>query len=136
VNDSAAADAAIDVALELRSRLNLRLILASIGDGILDADGTPVESLTTQHAREGARRLLQRTVQRRRLPATIECRHEVGDAATTLARLAQEEAADLLVIGARRSRLRRGRIRTEFADALRAASPCPILIAPSSSRDG
>jgi nucleotide-binding universal stress UspA family protein len=132
VNDSVAADAAVDVALELRSRLNLRLVLASIGDGILDADGTPVESLTTQHAREGARRLLQRIVQRRRLPASIECRHEVGDAATTLATLAQEEAADLLVIGARRSRLRRGRVRTDFADALQAASPCPVLIAPSS----
>ncbi len=136
VNDSSAADAAIDVALQLRSRLNLRLILASVGDGILDADGTPVESLTTQHAREGARRLLLRIVQRRRLPATIECRHEVGDATTTLAALAQEEAADLLVIGARRSRLRRGRIRTDFADGLRAASPCPVLIAPSSSGHG
>jgi nucleotide-binding universal stress UspA family protein len=133
VNDSAAADAAIDAALELRSRLNLRLVLASVGDGILDADGAPLESLTTQHAREGARRLLQRIVQRRRLPGTIECRHEVGDAATMLAKLAQEVGADLVVIGARRSRLRRGRIRTTFADALRAASPCPVLIAPSSS---
>src|SRR5690242_14693464 len=65
VNDSAAADAAIDAALELRSRLDLRLVLASVGDGIIDADGAPLESLTTQHAREGARRLLQQIVERR-----------------------------------------------------------------------
>src|SRR5690349_14955164 len=51
VTESAGSETAIDVALELSSRLNLRLILAAIGEGILDADDEPIESLTTQHAR-------------------------------------------------------------------------------------
>jgi nucleotide-binding universal stress UspA family protein len=130
VNDSPAADAVLDVALALSRRLELRVVLVAIGEGIVDADGRPLESVTTRDARQGARRLLERLVQRHELRGSVECRYDVGRPAIGLARLAQEEGADLILIGARPARFRRGVLRASVLDELSAASPCPVVVVP------
>lgn len=134
VTDIGGADAAVDVAVELRARLGLRLVLVAIGDGILDEAGQPVESVTTNAAREGARRLLQRLLYESAPSANVECRLEVGAPATQLARVAREERADLVVVGSTRSKLFRGCVRVDSVDELRMASPCPVVVVPSRPR--
>jgi nucleotide-binding universal stress UspA family protein len=134
VTDVGGADAAVDVAVELRSRLDLRLVLVAAGDGILDDSGQPLESVTTNAAREGARRLLERLLYESAPSAHIECRLEVGDLAAQLARVAREERADLVVVGSTRSRLLPGRVRVDALDELRMACPCPVVVVPSRPR--
>jgi nucleotide-binding universal stress UspA family protein len=134
ISDIGGADAAVDVAVELRARLDLRLVLVAIGDGILDESGQPVESITTNAAREGARRMLERLLYENAPNADVECRLEVGDRATQLARVAHEEEADLVVVGSTRSRLFPGRVRVDELDELRMASPCPVVVVPSRPR--
>lgn len=131
VTDSDGVEAVVDVAVELSERLGLRLVLVAVGEGILDSDGDPLESVTTNAAREGARKALQRVVQRSAPPEGVECRLEVGDLTVELARVAQEERADLLLIGAPRSRLLRGRVHIAGLDELRMAAPCPVVVVPS-----
>jgi nucleotide-binding universal stress UspA family protein len=131
VTDTAGAEAAVEVAVDLSARLDVRLILVAVGDGILDATGRPLESVTTHAAREGARRALQRILHRSPAPADVECRLEVGEPAIELSRLAREENADLVLIASARSRLFRGRIHAGAIDALRTACPCPVVVVPS-----
>jgi nucleotide-binding universal stress UspA family protein len=59
-----------------------------------------------------------------------ERRVAVGDAPSLLGQIAAEEAADLIVVGARtRGRLRRG-LESRLADELETETPVPVLIAP------
>jgi nucleotide-binding universal stress UspA family protein len=128
VDDSDAAVGVVRAAADLSARFDLRLVLVSIADGFVDGDGRAIESLTTSHAREGAKGLLRRLGEQHRLSIDVELRHDVGDPAEALARVAQEERADLLLIGAARPRLlRRG---DGLAGELAAASPCPVVVVP------
>jgi nucleotide-binding universal stress UspA family protein len=75
---------ALATAAELSDRLDLRLVLAYVGDG----NGQLADSVV-DHA---------------------EQRWGAGDAATVIGQIAAAEAADLIVVGARaRGRFRRGR---------------------------
>ncbi|MEO9176345.1 MAG: universal stress protein [Gaiellales bacterium] len=131
VTDNDETEAVVDVAVELSERLDLRLVLVAVGDGILDSAGRPLESVTTNAAREGARKTLQRVLFRTGPPADVECRLEMGDPTVELARVAHEEHADLVLIGSPRSRLLRGRVRIAGLDELRMACPCPVVVVPS-----
>jgi nucleotide-binding universal stress UspA family protein len=54
----------------------------------------------------------------------------VGDAPSLLGQIAAEEAADLIVVGARtRGRLRRG-LESKLAEELETETAVPVLIAP------
>ena len=60
-----------------------------------------------------------------------EQRWGAGDAAAVIGRIAAEEAADLIVVGARvRGRFRHGRD-SRLADQLGSETPVPVLIAPA-----
>jgi nucleotide-binding universal stress UspA family protein len=111
------------VARTLSRDLNLRLVLAHVAPGFV-ADGG--DSLTMSHARSGGDRLLERLDPGHDLHA--ERRVEVGDAPSALAQIAAEEAATLIVIGARR-RVWRG-LRGVLAGELAASAPCPVVIVP------
>src|SRR3954468_4585632 len=78
VDDSPGASAALDAAAELSRRLDLRLVVVTVAEAIVDDDGRPIESLSTTQAREGARKLLRRLVDEARIPAGSECRYDVG----------------------------------------------------------
>jgi nucleotide-binding universal stress UspA family protein len=95
-------------AAELSDRLDLRLVLAYVGDG---GDGPAGGVADDAEQRWGA-----------------------GDAAATIGRIAAEEAADLIVVGARtRGRFRRG-LDGRLAGQLSSETPVPVLIAPTKPR--
>jgi nucleotide-binding universal stress UspA family protein len=131
VDDSPGASAALAAAAELSRRLDLRLVVVTVAEAIVDDDGRPIESLSTNQAREGARRLLRRLVDESRIPAGSECRYDVGSPSEALARAAQDERADMLVIGAGRPRLLRPRAGVQLAVELGAACPCPVVVVPA-----
>jgi nucleotide-binding universal stress UspA family protein len=102
------AGTALATAAELSDRLDLRLVLAYVGDGSGQrADGV------ADHA---------------------EQRWGAGDAAAVIGQIAAEEAADLIVVGARtRGRFRRG-LDSRLAGQLGSETPVPVLIAPTKPR--
>jgi nucleotide-binding universal stress UspA family protein len=86
--------------------------------------------LTVAQRREGGNRLLDRT---REHHVGAERRLEVGEPAETLARIASEEAAALIVVGSRRRRWRR-QLRSRLAAELAATAPCPVVVVPPAER--
>ena len=139
VNDSSQGRAAVEVAAELSERLGLRLVLVHVGDGIAARRGDGEdgdESVSMEGDRENAARLVLRLAAEHGLSDRAEQRSAVGDPATRLGEIAAEEAADLIVVGARlRGRLRRT-LQSRLAEQLEAATPVPVLIAPPRRRGG
>jgi nucleotide-binding universal stress UspA family protein len=132
VTDSDAGRGALEMAVDLSERLGLRLVLAHIRDGIapVAGHGDGMESRSMKADREGAARLLARLAGEYGVADRAERRSESGDAAALIGRIAAEEAADLIVVGARgRGGLRRG-LRSRFAERLASETPVPVLIAP------
>jgi nucleotide-binding universal stress UspA family protein len=124
VDDPAGADAAIELARRLAERFDARMLVIAIADGAGGID----EGLTALQAQSGAKRSLQRLAARHAL-VDEEQRVAVGDPAEAVARIAAEEAADLIVVGARRG-LRARTLRTSLAGELAAIAPCPVVVAP------
>jgi nucleotide-binding universal stress UspA family protein len=131
VTDTDEGRGALEAAVELSERLGVRLVLAHVAEGIapIDGNGDRPESVTTGN-REDAARVLARLAAEYGVADTAERRSSVGDPAALLGQIAAEEAADLIVVGARlRGRLRR-RLESRLADALDSETSVPILIAP------
>jgi nucleotide-binding universal stress UspA family protein len=129
---------ALETAVELSERLGLRLVLAYAREGIgpvaVDAEGA--ESVSMKANREGAVRLLARLASEYGVAESAERRSGTGDAAAVIGQVAAEEAADLIVVGARtRGRLRRG-LESRLAEQLGSETPVPVVIASSRSRAG
>jgi nucleotide-binding universal stress UspA family protein len=132
VTDTDEGRQALARAAELTERLRLRLVLAHVAEGIPPGDGRldGEESLTMKGDREGAARLLARLADEYEVADRAERRVAVGDAPSLLGQIAAEEAADLIVVGARtRGRLRRG-LESRLADELGTETRIPVLIAP------
>jgi nucleotide-binding universal stress UspA family protein len=134
VNDSEDGRSALELAAALSERLGLRLVLAHISDGIAPVAGDGEESVSMKANREGAARLLARLAAEYGVADRAERRSGSGDAATLIGQIAAEEAADLIVVGARlRGRLRRG-LESRLAEQLASETPVPVLIAPPRAR--
>jgi nucleotide-binding universal stress UspA family protein len=130
VTDTEEGRQALATAVELSERLGLRLVLAHVAEGISPLNGDGGESVTMKGGREGAARLLARLAAEYAVTDRAERRVSVGDAPSLLGQIAAEEAADLIVVGARpRGRLRRG-FESRLADELGTETPVPVLIAP------
>jgi nucleotide-binding universal stress UspA family protein len=115
---------AVAVAVDLCERLGLRLVLAHVTQG---AGGTGTAT--------GAD-LLARVAAEHGVAGTAERREAYGDAATRLGEIAGEEAADLILVGARpRGRLG-GRLESNVGKELEAETAIPVLIAPPSRKRG
>jgi nucleotide-binding universal stress UspA family protein len=115
---------AIAVAVELCARLDLRLVLAHVTEGV-GTTGTPA----------GAD-LLARLAADHGVGDTAERREAFGDAAAQLGRIAAEEAADLILVGARARGRLRGRLESTLATELETETVIPVLIAPAFRRRG
>ena len=132
VSDTEEGHGALETAVELSERLGLRLVLAHVANGIaLDGDeDAAAASVSMQADRLGATRLLERLAAEYGVGDSAERREAVGDEAALLGRIAAEEAADVILVGARaRGRLRRG-LESRLADQLETETPVPVLIAP------
>jgi nucleotide-binding universal stress UspA family protein len=119
VDDTSEGRSALELAAELSDRLALRLVVAHVADGIGTMKGD----------REGAARLVARMTAKHGLRGA-EQRSAVGDPATLLGQIADEEAADLIIVGSQdRGWLRRG-LESKLARRLETATPVPVVIAP------
>jgi nucleotide-binding universal stress UspA family protein len=135
VTDSEAGRGALAAAAELGGRLGLRLVLVHVASRVapLDVNGDS-ESVTTRADREGAARLLARLAAEYGVAGSAEQRSAVGDPAALLGQIAAEEAADVIVVGAReRGRVRRALV-SRLARQLASETPVPVLIAPPRKR--
>jgi nucleotide-binding universal stress UspA family protein len=128
VTDPSAAPCAVEFASALGGRLGLRLVLVFV------VAREPPDS------ERGARRRppgdAERTLEAfaRRLGDEAETRLAAGDHAETLARVAAEEGADLIVVGARPAGLGGRHLRWSPARELEAATSVPVLVAPPATR--
>jgi nucleotide-binding universal stress UspA family protein len=136
VSDTEEGRGALETAVELSERLRLRLVLAHVASGITlhDNGDDAGESVSMKANREGATRLLARLAAEYGISDSAERREAVGDEAAQLAQIAAEEAADVILVGARpRGRLRRG-LESKLADQLETETPVPVLIAAPRTR--
>jgi nucleotide-binding universal stress UspA family protein len=136
VTDTDEGRQALATAVELTERLRLRLVLAHVVEGLGPSNGRANgdESVTMKGDREGAARLLAQLAAEHAVADSAERRVAVGDAASRLGQIAAEEAANLIVVGARtRGRLRRG-LESRLAGELESETPVPVLIAPPRRR--
>jgi nucleotide-binding universal stress UspA family protein len=125
IDDSPGAGETLRVARTLSTDLDVRLVLVHIASGwVAGAD----DSLTTNQARQGGNKLLERAAREHNLEA--ERRVEVGEPAEAIARIAAEEAATLIVVGSRRQGWRRPSLRSGLAADLVATAPCPVVVVP------
>jgi nucleotide-binding universal stress UspA family protein len=129
---------AVEVAAELSDRLDLRLVLAHVASGISPiGDTEDNESVTMRGDREGAARLVARLAAEHGLAQRAEQRHGVGDPAALLGQIAAEEAADVIVVGARRRGFLRRALESRLAEELASETSVPIVLAaPRPSRNG
>jgi nucleotide-binding universal stress UspA family protein len=112
VTDVPAGQSAAAFASALGARLGLRLVLVCVGPA--------AEQRLEAIARE--------------LGHGADTRVAVGDHAEALARVAAEEGADLVVVGARPAGLGGRNLRWALARELEAATPVPVVVAPPSTR--
>lgn len=106
VDDLEAAESALRAARALADRLDARIILVSVAHAA--------------HADGGDR-------------GDEERRIAGGDPAEAVARISMDEAADLIIVGARRG-LRPGSFRSPLAEDITTTAPCPVVIAPPQAR--
>jgi nucleotide-binding universal stress UspA family protein len=139
VDGSADAQAALQVAVGLAERLELRLVVAHVAEPayIPYAAAAPFGGMAGQHAvmeeigtqEANAERLLDEVVAAAG-PVDAERRASVGVPAERLADLADEEDAELIVVGSRG----RGAFKAAFlgsvSSSLVGVARCPVLIVP------
>jgi nucleotide-binding universal stress UspA family protein len=103
----------------LSERLGLRLVLAHAVDGIAAVGNDDSnESVTMKQSRQGAERRLRQLAEQHGVVATAERRVAIGDPAVLLGQIAAEEAADVIVVGARSRGWRRRSLDSRLADEL------------------
>ena len=125
--------------LESERQQSGRRVLAAqeaerVGIAPIDGSGDDAGSVTIKNNREGAARVVARLAAEYGVADTAERRSSIGDPAALVGQIAAEEAADLIVVGARlRGRLRRG-LESRLAEQLDSETSVPILIAPPRTR--
>lgn len=120
---------AAQLAHALGERLDLRLVLVQVLDGV--PEGTE-ESLTARQRRSGAERTLDEIA--RETGDDAEKRIVLGDRAEALAQVAADEGADMIVLGSRTTGIGGRKLRSTLALELEATTPVPVLVAPPSTR--
>ncbi|HZQ03156.1 MAG TPA: universal stress protein [Gaiellaceae bacterium] len=125
VTDPLAGASAAEFAAAVGARLGLRLVLVHVRAGVAQssqASGPPPSEQALAAIAD-------------RLGHDAETRVAVGgDHAEALARVADEEGADLIVVGARPVGMGGRNLRAALARDLEAATPVPVLVAPPSTR--
>jgi nucleotide-binding universal stress UspA family protein len=129
VTESADGREAAELAHALGARLDLRLVLVHIVDGVPPGSD---ESLTARQRQAGAERTLDLIA--RDIGNGTEKRVLLGERAEGLAQVAAEEGADLIVLGSRSTGLGNRKLRCTLARELEAATPVPVVVAPPTTR--
>jgi nucleotide-binding universal stress UspA family protein len=143
VDGSADSQAALAVAIDLSTRLRLRLIMANVVEpshapyvGAASLGGAMPRPLlpTTNHQEEAANALLVELSTTMGLEEA-DRRVVVGYAAERLADLADEEGAEMIVVGSRG----RGAFKAAFLGSVSSSvigvARCPVLVVPPGAAD-
>jgi nucleotide-binding universal stress UspA family protein len=129
VTETPDARTAAELARALGARLDLRLVLVHVIDGV----GSGAEdSLTARQRQMGAEEIVNAIA--REIGDGTEKRVVLGDRAEALAQVAAEEGADLIVLGSRSAGLGSRKLRCTLARELEAATPVPVVVAPPTTR--
>jgi nucleotide-binding universal stress UspA family protein len=136
VTEGAENDDAVAQAVAISERLDLRLVLTHVVDGISLGNGTGngEESITMKGDRTAAERRLAELARDHGIDEGAGRRVAVGDSATLLGQIASEEAADVIVVGARTRGWGRRGLESRLAQELETETPVPVLIAPPRTR--
>jgi len=129
VRDVAESRGAVDLARALGARLGLRLVLAHVVSDV--PPGTHESVMGRKRQVEAAHALAAIA---RELGDATETRLVLGSRAETLAQVAADEGADLIVLGSRRAGFGSRNLRCSLARELEVATPVPIVVAPPSTR--
>jgi nucleotide-binding universal stress UspA family protein len=116
-------------AYALGTRLGLRVVLAFVVESRAAGDD---ESVTGSQRQQDATSML--TAIANELGGGVEVRLAVGDRVEALARVAAEEGADLVIVGARAVGFGGRNLRCRFVRDLEAETAVPVLVAPPSTR--
>jgi nucleotide-binding universal stress UspA family protein len=128
VDDSPEAAQALRVAAHLSNDAGLRLVIVYVEDTV--GAGSAVRATAYQRGRD----LLDRVLATQAVNGGTDRRVEVGNRSSELARVAEEEAASLIVLGSRSKRWWPSRRTSRLAATLNATADCPVLVAPPPSR--
>jgi len=134
VTEGAENDDAVAQAVAISERLGLRLVLTHVVDGIVLGDGHGEESITMKGDRTAAEQRLAALARDHGIDDSAERRVAIGDSATLLGQIASEEAADVIVVGARTRGWGRRGLESRLAHELETETPVPVLIAPPRTR--
>jgi nucleotide-binding universal stress UspA family protein len=139
VDDSPAAVEVVAAASLLAEQLAKPLLLVHVIEALLPvAAGTgpfavyprPTDTETERRAGE---LLLERLAHDGDVPSASELRVVFGDAATLLCEIADEERAELMVVGTRRHSRVSSVLRGSVSSAALTHAPCPLLVVPPGS---
>jgi nucleotide-binding universal stress UspA family protein len=146
VDGSTDSQAALGVAAKLAERLEARLVLAHVAEPVLvpyaavgrigmgGVAPQPIALATRGEQEEAGARLLDRLASEHGL-GDVEQRVVVGLPAERLAELAEDEDAELIVVGSRG----RGRFKAAFlgsvSNSLVGVARCPVLIVPPAATE-
>lgn len=134
VTEAAENDEAVAQAVAISERLGLRLVLTHVVDGIPLGNGNGEESITMKGDRTAAERRLAELARDHGIGVSAERRVAVGDSAALLGQIASEEAADVIVVGARTRGWGRRGLESRLAQELETETRVPVLIAPPRTR--
>jgi nucleotide-binding universal stress UspA family protein len=126
---------AVELGLELSARLGLRLVLAHAVHGAHAGrnDRTAHDGAGTDYER--AQHWLAQLAHEHGLSELAERRVAIGDPAVLLGRIAAEEAADVVVVGAAARGWRRA-LDLSLAHELETETPAPVIVAVPPKRHG
>jgi nucleotide-binding universal stress UspA family protein len=134
VTEGAENNDAVEQSVAISERLGLRLVLTHVVDGIAGGNGDGEESFTMKADRTAGEQRLAQLAHDHGLGHTVERRIAVGDSSTLLGQIASEEAADLIVVGARTRGWGRRGLESRLAQDLETETPVPVVIAPPRAR--
>ena len=132
VDDSAGARRAVTVAVTLATELARPLLLVHVTEG--DSQFPYGDGVRREHRRQAAwergHALIADLCGRYRGHTEIEERIEAGDPAVELAHVAEEEQAELLVVGSRGLGPVRSALLGSVSDSLEGLTRCPLVVVP------
>jgi nucleotide-binding universal stress UspA family protein len=132
-NDGENGDAVTE-SVELSERLGLRLVLTHVVDGMPGLDDEGGESVSMRGNRVAAERRLEELAREHGVGEIAARRVAVGDPAAVVGQIAGEEAADVIVVGARSRGWGRRGLESKLARELETETPVPVLVAPPRRR--
>lgn len=122
------ADEALRAAVRLSRDARLRLVLVHVEESA----GTDPAGRSAAQRR--GRQLLERAAASQGVEGEADLRVELGEPARSLARVAAEEAASVIVLGSRRLHWWQRRPVSGLSAVLAATAPCPVAVVPQPAR--